>query len=65
MIELFLMEEYKWTPKQIAEIPYKKIQALFLMRSQRAEAENVNQQRRQLENMQKGGKGGKSYRVIG
>jgi hypothetical protein len=35
ILELFLMEEFHWTPMEIAKIPYKTIQKIFLIRSQK------------------------------
>ena len=66
MTELFLIEEYHWTPKQIAEIPYKKIQKLFLIKAQKHEAENVNRTMSQLKAQQGSmGKGGRvGYREL-
>ena len=67
MTELFLIEEYHWTPKQIAEIPYKKIQKLFLIKKQKNEAENVNRTMSQLKSQQNSmarGGGFKGYREL-
>lgn len=41
--ELFLMEEFHWTPKQIAELSYKSIQKILLMKNQKREVQRVNE----------------------
>ncbi len=67
MIELSLMEEFHWTPKQISEIPYKKIQQIFLIRNQKVAVENINVSRRQLESEMKSmgtGRGRKFTREV-
>jgi len=49
IVELSLMEKFNWTPNDIEEIPYKKIQELFLILNQREiSSENA-------ENFKKGG----------
>lgn len=35
VVELSLMEKFNWTPQQISEIPYNKIQELFIILNQR------------------------------
>ena len=35
VIEMSLMEKFNWTPQEIAKIPYKKIQEIFLILNQR------------------------------
>ena len=66
MTELHLMEEYHWTPKQISEIPYKKIQKLFLMKNQKGIVENINRVKNQMQSGQnKAARGGKvGYREL-
>jgi hypothetical protein len=41
--ELFLMEEFHWTPKQISEIPYKNIQKIILIKNQKYETQRINE----------------------
>lgn len=36
IIENELMEEYHWLPQEIAKIPYKKLQKLFLIKKQKS-----------------------------
>ena len=43
IIENFLMEEFHWTPMEISEIPYKAIQKMFLIRSQRSEVKKIQE----------------------
>lgn len=58
IIELFLMEEFHWTPKQIAEIPYKNIQKIILIKNQKYEVqkinENISKTKNAMNNMVKG-----------
>jgi hypothetical protein len=35
IMEWNLIEEFHWTPQQIAQIPYKKLQKLFIVRNQK------------------------------
>ena len=39
VVELSLMEKFSWTPQEIDEIPYKKIQEMFLILNQRDSTE--------------------------
>ena len=58
--ELFFMEEFHWTPKQISEIPYKMIQKIILIKNQKYEVqrinENINKTKNSMNALQKGGK---------
>ena len=38
IIEAELMEQYHWLPHEIAEIPYKKLQKLFIIKRQKGES---------------------------
>ena len=60
VLEMFLMDEYHWTPNEISKIPYKKIQKLFLVRNQKAEVESVksNLQKIKSENKARGSQRG-------
>ena len=35
IVEMTLMEKFGWTPMEIAQIPYKKIQEIFMVLNQR------------------------------
>jgi hypothetical protein len=41
VVELSLMEKFNWTPQQISEIPYHKIQELFIILSQRDKSQSA------------------------
>jgi len=56
IIEMYLMEQFHWTPKQIGEISYKQIQKIFLIVNQKNSVERINASRRQMESQSKGGK---------
>lgn len=67
IIEMFLIEQYHWTPKQINEIPYKKIQQIFLIINQKHAVDRINSSRKQLESQTRSsgnGRGRKMYREI-
>ena len=48
IIEMYLMEQFHWTPKQIGEISYKQIQKIFLIVNQKNSVERINASRRQI-----------------
>ena len=48
VVELSLMEKFSWTPQQIAEIPYRKIQELFILLNQRDRTQNQVEETRQF-----------------
>lgn len=60
-VELFLMDEYHWTPNEIAKIPYKKIQTLFLVKNQKTEIETIqsNLQKMKKENKERSNQTGR------
>lgn len=67
VIEVFLMDEFHWTPDEISKIPYKKIQKLLAVRSAkhnaqeaRVEMDNV---RRQMKDLTKTSGSGRTKRV--
>lgn len=44
IIEVGLIEEFHWTPKQISEIPYKTLQRIFFIRNQKTAVQQAVQQ---------------------
>jgi hypothetical protein len=48
VVELSLMEKFHWTPQQIAEIPYRKIQELFIILNQRDNTQSQTQDAREF-----------------
>jgi hypothetical protein len=46
VVELSLMEKFFWTPQEIDEIPYKKIQEMFLIMNQRESTQEQAQRRK-------------------
>jgi hypothetical protein len=44
LIELDLMEKFGWTPAEISNIPYGKLQRIFIVMSQRDESREAAQQ---------------------
>ena len=41
LVELGLMEKFGWTPNEIAEIPYGKLQRLFIVMNQRDQSKEA------------------------
>ena len=60
VVELSLMEKFSWTPQQIAEIPYGKIQELFILLNQRDRTQNQLEETRQFIASDQAKKGRKS-----
>jgi len=52
------MEEFHWTPQEIAQIPYKKLQKILILRNQRGVAleakDNLEKAKRDLKMMASG-----------
>lgn len=43
IIEVELIEEYHWLPQEIKQIPYKDLQALYLIKGQKQENQHQQQ----------------------
>ena len=48
VVELSLMEKFNWTPQQISEIPYAKIQELFIILNQRDKTQSDSNNTKQF-----------------
>lgn len=58
------MDEYHWTPNEIAKIPYKKIQKIFLVKNQKSEIDAVQANLQKMKNENKiraNQRGGKKF----
>ena len=60
LVELSLIEKYHWLPQEIAQIPYKKLQMMFILRDQLDVAHDVKREvdsfKRESQSAVKGGK---------
>jgi hypothetical protein len=61
IIEADLIEQFGWLPKEIAEIPYKKLQKLSLIRKQKNTSLAT---KKEISNMKNTAKSKKTYREI-
>lgn len=65
LIELDLIEEYHWLPQDIAKIPYKRLQKIFLLKKCRDGAVDLRQEvDRHKAEAQNPIKGKKMYREV-
>ena len=68
IVEVALMEDFHWTYEEIQKTPYKRMQELFLIRSQKfaalEEKRNIDEFKREHGASGGGGRKGKVYREL-
>ena len=68
IVEVGLMEEFHWTYDEIQQMPYKRLQELFLIKQQKQMAietkHNIDEFKREHSGTSGGGQGKRAYREI-